>query len=113
MNSLVVEKIDGEWVHNMSHVTNDPPSIQLFAGGEVLVTISPKGELTYGPNYKPDDAARSFWSAMAEHSTGARIEALKTALANVLEAYDYQDPDWGPIDHPKRALTEARKLVLP
>ena len=30
----------------------------------------------------------------------------------------YQDPDWGPIDHPKRALqlanvTEARKLVLP
>jgi len=42
-----------------------PPDITINGGdGQPLVTIHPTGELEYGPNYTPDEAARTFWDAM-------------------------------------------------
>lgn len=32
-----------------------------------LVTIHATGELEYGPDYQPDEAARRFWDAMRHH----------------------------------------------
>ena len=37
----------------------------MFKPGEELVRIGMDGELTYGPNYKPDAAAKIFWDTIA------------------------------------------------
>jgi hypothetical protein len=45
-------------------------SLLTIHGGEGLgdlVSINRDGTLTYGPNYTPDTAAKSFWEAMARH----------------------------------------------
>lgn len=34
------------------------------ADGQALVTIRPSGELEYGADYTPDEAARRFWDAL-------------------------------------------------
>lgn len=31
---------------------------------ELIVEVASNGEITYGPNYNPDDAARKFWTAI-------------------------------------------------
>lgn len=42
-----------------------PPDIIIASGdGGPLVTIHPNGELEYGPDYTPDEAARAFWDAL-------------------------------------------------
>lgn len=42
-----------------------PPDITIIGeGGQPLVTIHPTGELDYGPDYEPDEAARVFWDAL-------------------------------------------------
>lgn len=35
-----------------------------------LVTIHPNGELEYGPDYTPDEAARRFWEALQHYMPG-------------------------------------------
>jgi hypothetical protein len=42
-----------------------PPDVTIVsADGIPLVTIHPDGQLDYGPNYTPDEAARVFWDAL-------------------------------------------------
>lgn len=41
--------------------------------GIPLVTLHPDGQLEYGPDYDPDEAARRFWDAM-RHYMPARCE---------------------------------------
>ena len=42
-----------------------PPDITILGeNGASLVTIHPTGELEYGPDYTPDEAARAFWDAL-------------------------------------------------
>ena len=48
-------------------IANLSPSVfELYDDkGQVLVSVSMKdGSITYGPNYRPDDAARIFWQAI-------------------------------------------------
>ncbi|MFG2638546.1 hypothetical protein ACGFX8_32960 [Streptomyces sp. NPDC048362] len=49
-----------------------PPNIAINGDdGRPLVTIHPNGQLEYGPNYTPDEAARRFWDAL-RHLAPAR-----------------------------------------
>lgn len=48
----------------LAPVTYYPISIH-GKDGERLVAINGDGTLEYGPNYKPDEAAKVFWEAMA------------------------------------------------
>lgn len=52
-----------------NHVANFPPPVISISGddGVPLVRIHPDGTLEYGPNYTPDEAARTFWDAMRHH----------------------------------------------
>jgi len=44
-----------------------PNTIQIMGeNGTPLVTIHPTGELEYGPDYTPDEAARCFWDALRQ-----------------------------------------------
>lgn len=47
-----------------------PPNIIEIRGTTAvpLVTIKPDGAIEYGPNYTPDEAARTFWQAMSAYS---------------------------------------------
>lgn len=47
------------------------------ADGTPLVSIRPSGELEYGPNYTPDEAARLFWEALASHRGEAHVELAR------------------------------------
>jgi hypothetical protein len=53
-----------------------PPDTITINGedGQPLVTIHSNGELEYGPNYTPDEAARTFWDAL-RHLAPARCPA--------------------------------------
>ncbi|GGW98555.1 hypothetical protein [Streptomyces chartreusis] len=53
-----------------------PPTIAIIGedGRTPLVTIHPDGELEYGPDYTPDEAARRFWDAL-RHLAPARCPA--------------------------------------
>jgi hypothetical protein len=44
----------------------DPSIMTISNHGRPLVTISPDGSIEFGPDYKPDEAARIFWSAISD-----------------------------------------------
>ena len=59
--------IDGNGL-TFSLPRNEPPPDILDInrpGGELVVRIRADGSVEYGPGYKPDEAARLFWDAMA------------------------------------------------
>lgn len=35
--------------------------------GKLMVRVLPTGEIEYGEDYDPDEAARIFWNAIAKH----------------------------------------------
>jgi hypothetical protein len=39
----------------------------LKANGKILVGIYPDGTIEYGPDYKPDKAAKQFWESLGEY----------------------------------------------
>lgn len=46
----------------------EPPTLKIGKpDGELLIEITPGGRVVYGPNYTPDEAARTFWEAMATY----------------------------------------------
>lgn len=52
------------------------------ADGELLVKVGIDGKCTFGPNYQPDEAARVFWSALADSDNlrGALVERILNQL---------------------------------
>lgn len=60
-------------VDGLYSFTNQKPDylIQIMAwpyeNGEMLVGIKPDGQIEYGPNYTPDEAARRFWEAIGAY----------------------------------------------
>ncbi|MGW6912605.1 hypothetical protein ACWGB8_02085 [Kitasatospora sp. NPDC054939] len=42
--------------------------------GQDLVTIQSTGELEYGTNYTPDEAAKAFWTAVSGFAPTRRCE---------------------------------------
>lgn len=51
---------------------------------EPLVTIRPDGKIEYGPNYTPDEAAKTMWRAFGYHR--ALYEAAPEMLA-IIEGF--------------------------
>ena len=45
--------------------------------GELMVSIASDGKLTYGPNYKPDEAAKLFWETVAQMRASPPCQAAK------------------------------------
>jgi hypothetical protein len=43
----------------------------------MLVRIHPDGTLTYGPNYTPDEAAVTFWTAMAQRRLETELRLIQ------------------------------------
>jgi hypothetical protein len=75
--------------------------------GSPLVTIHPDGTLTYGPNYQPDEAARTFWEALAAHMPAgsdpqvrAERDELRRVLGEVLAEFQFKT-------HPGRACLQS------
>lgn len=46
----------------------------------VLVRIHPDGQLTFSPDYTPDEAAVTFWTAMAQRRIGSEERLAQFAI---------------------------------
>jgi len=69
---------------------------------KTIVTINRDGTLTYGPDYNPDEAAKTFWNAMLNNNAvvalqleadclRAEVEKLRTTLKPFAELFLYPD----------------------
>ena len=69
-------------------IAPDPQDLVIGTGSTLLVSLKPDGTIEYGPDYEPDEAARTFWNAMMRYRllTDERLvivqhmEALLTRL---------------------------------
>jgi len=53
------------------HGTSHPGTLTLAtSSGQVIVRISPLGEIAYGEGYTPNDAAEEFWTSLALKRVG-------------------------------------------
>lgn len=50
-------------------IAEPPPPVIVIYGkdGTEMVRIEPTGNIVYGPNYDPNEAAKTFWRAVAHH----------------------------------------------
>lgn len=68
-----------------SNVHSDTITIN-GAGGDAMVSISPDGNIEYGEDYTPDEAAKVFWEAIAlqnPHALRAEIDELKQQICEL------------------------------
>jgi len=76
----------------------------------VLVVVRPNGELEFGPDYTPDEAAELFWATMALKRVGseARLQLL-ARMENLITSIGQAD-----IEHEKarRDLSELEARIL-
>jgi hypothetical protein len=56
--------------------------------GAPLVSVKTDGTIEYGPNYKPDLAARTFWTAMSNNFPPLRLVGSSQILVQVLMTPD-------------------------
>lgn len=56
--------------HPVAFTINKPDS-------KMFVSVNYDGTITYGPDYKPDAAARIFWEAMGDAAPMKRIAAIE------------------------------------
>lgn len=61
------------------------------AGSRILVRIKANGELIYGPDYTPDQAAAGFWAAVARQTYVQEKEVLYRHMESVLVAVGKAD----------------------
>ena len=50
-------------------------SIVIYRNGDqtdMLVSIALDGTITYGPNYTPNETAKTFWNAISIYAPGAK-----------------------------------------
>jgi hypothetical protein len=61
-------------------------------GPKFMVRLKADGELEYGPDYTPDEAARVFWEAIRDHAPGPSL-AVQVRLASiVVHVQEHADP---------------------
>lgn len=60
--------------------------ISIPFNGRPLVTIRPDGQLEFGPDYTPDDAARAFWDAVQRHTPSPAVQQFGAPLAASIDA---------------------------
>jgi hypothetical protein len=69
------------------HKMDDFPiesELVIRAGSRVLVTIKANGQLIYGPDYTPDQAAAGFWMAVARQTYVQEKEVLYRHMEKTL-----------------------------
>lgn len=69
---------------DLRHFNAHPGELVIGTQGRVLVRIQPDGQLRYGEGYTPDEAAETFWTAMALKRSGMEERLMHLGLLEQL-----------------------------
>ncbi len=78
-NAVTEKTLD---VSQFSTVPPSPSSITIYGSNdELLVDVNlVTGDITYGENYDPDEAARTFWNAIGAHAPTIGVRNVHTEI---------------------------------